>query len=81
LRGQRCPKAHGQERHRSTEALQRRLHGLRVPKEDLRRDRGWIYEQTGIEVPADLQAFDIYRNPRETISCQGKISYRGPIQA
>jgi len=39
----------------------------------------WIYEQTGIEVPADLQAFDIYKNPRDTISCQGKISYRGPI--
>ncbi len=39
----------------------------------------WIYEQTGIEVPANLQAFDIYTNPRGSISCQGKISYRGPV--
>ncbi len=39
----------------------------------------WIYDQTGIEFPADLQAFDIYKNPRGSISCQGKISYRGPV--
>lgn len=39
----------------------------------------WIYEQTGIEIPAEKQVFDIYKNPRGTISCQGKISYRGPV--
>ncbi|MEZ5895382.1 MAG: nucleotidyl transferase AbiEii/AbiGii toxin family protein [Parvularculaceae bacterium] len=39
----------------------------------------WIYERAGIEIPAHLQAFDIYTNPRGTISCQGKISYRGPV--
>ena len=39
----------------------------------------WIYERTGIEIPAYLQNFDIYTNPRGTISCQGKISYRGPV--
>lgn len=39
----------------------------------------WIYEQTGIEVPADKQGFDIYKNPRGSISCQGKVSYRGPV--
>lgn len=39
----------------------------------------WIYERTGIEVPADRQVFDIYQNPRGAISCQGKISYRGPV--
>lgn len=39
----------------------------------------WIQERTGIEVPAESQAFDIYANPRGTISCQGKISYRGPV--
>lgn len=39
----------------------------------------WIYDQTGIEVPAEKQVFDIYKNPRGTISCQGKISYRGPV--
>ncbi|WP_157532822.1 nucleotidyl transferase AbiEii/AbiGii toxin family protein [Hyphomonas polymorpha] len=39
----------------------------------------WIYERTGIEIPAEKQAFDIYTNPRGSTSCQGKISYRGPI--
>ena len=39
----------------------------------------WIYEQTGIELPADLQNFDIYDNPRGNPSCRGKIPYRGPI--
>jgi predicted nucleotidyltransferase component of viral defense system len=39
----------------------------------------WIYEQTGIELPADRQDFDIFKNPRGNPSCQGKLSYRGPI--
>ncbi|MDR2000488.1 MAG: nucleotidyl transferase AbiEii/AbiGii toxin family protein [Zoogloeaceae bacterium] len=39
----------------------------------------WIYERTGIEIPARFQTFDIYTNPRGAISCQGKISYRGPV--
>lgn len=39
----------------------------------------WIYERTGIEFPAEKQDFDVYQNPRGTISCQGKISYRGPV--
>lgn len=39
----------------------------------------WIYERTGIEIPANLQTFDIYTNPRGTVSCQGKVSYRGPV--
>jgi predicted nucleotidyltransferase component of viral defense system len=39
----------------------------------------WIYETTGIEIPVDQQEFDIYQNPRGKLSCQGKISYRGPV--
>lgn len=39
----------------------------------------WIYEQTGIEFPENLQEFEIFENPRGTMSCQGKLSYRGPI--
>jgi predicted nucleotidyltransferase component of viral defense system len=39
----------------------------------------WIYEATGIEIPADQQEFDIYKNPRGKLSCQGKISYKGPV--
>ena len=41
----------------------------------------WIYDRSGIEVPAGKQGFDVYTNPRGTISCQGKISYRGPISS
>ena len=41
----------------------------------------WIYEQTGIEAPADKQEFEIYENPRGKLSCQGKISYKGPVSS
>lgn len=41
----------------------------------------WIYDQTGIEVPADKQEFDVYQNPRGQVSCQGKISYKGPVSS
>jgi predicted nucleotidyltransferase component of viral defense system/transposase-like protein len=41
----------------------------------------WVYDQTGIEVPADKQEFEIYQNPRGSISCQGKLSYRGPVSS
>ena len=44
------------------------------------RDIGeWIYEQSGIELPEERQEFDIFENPRGSVSCQGKLSYRGPI--
>lgn len=39
----------------------------------------WVYETTGIEMPVDQQEFDVYRNPRGKLSCQGKISYKGPV--
>ena len=39
----------------------------------------WIYEQAGIEVPVDKLIFDVYENPRGTISCQGRVFYRGPV--
>ena len=39
----------------------------------------WVHDQTGIEVPADGQDFDIYPNRRGSISCEGKLSYRGPV--
>jgi hypothetical protein len=29
--------------------------------------------------PADQQEFEIFQNPRGKLSCQGKISYKGPI--
>jgi len=39
----------------------------------------WIYEQTGIVIPSHEISFDIFKNLRGTISCQGKIPYLGPI--
>ena len=41
----------------------------------------WVYEETGIEVPANKQEFEIYQNPRGTISCQGKLTYKGPVSS
>ena len=38
-----------------------------------------VYEETGIGLPPDFQEFDIYENPRNQKSCQGKISYQGPV--
>ena len=39
----------------------------------------WVYENSGIEIPADTLRFDIYTNPRGNRSCNGKFGYRGPI--
>ncbi|MCY4031322.1 MAG: nucleotidyl transferase AbiEii/AbiGii toxin family protein [Hyphomicrobiales bacterium] len=41
----------------------------------------WIYDRTGIEIPADKQEFEIYQNPRGQISCMGKIKYKGPVSS
>jgi predicted nucleotidyltransferase component of viral defense system len=41
---------------------------------------GWIYDQSGIEIPADTIRFEIYENPRGKISSQGRVGYRGPMQ-
>jgi predicted nucleotidyltransferase component of viral defense system len=40
----------------------------------------WIYDASGIEVPRELIRFDVYKNPREKISVQGRIAYRGPLR-
>jgi len=38
-----------------------------------------LYEQAGIELPADTQRFEIYQNPRGRNSVQGRVGYRGPL--
>lgn len=35
----------------------------------------WLYDACGIELPQDRFKFDIYKNPRGKISCQGRIYY------
>lgn len=39
----------------------------------------WVYDQTGIELPADRLHFEVFDNPRGHRAAQGRISYRGPI--
>jgi predicted nucleotidyltransferase component of viral defense system len=39
----------------------------------------WVYDETGIQIPADQQEFEILQNPRGNLSCQAKISYKGPV--
>lgn len=40
---------------------------------------GWVYERCGLDMPADKQDFEVFANPRGNRSCQGRISYRGPV--
>ena len=40
---------------------------------------GWIYEQTGLEIPAERLRFDVFQNKRNRLACEGRIYYRGPI--
>jgi predicted nucleotidyltransferase component of viral defense system len=39
----------------------------------------WLYETTGIELPAEQRRFDIYDNRRGGRSGEARIGYRGPI--
>jgi predicted nucleotidyltransferase component of viral defense system len=40
---------------------------------------GWIYEHSGIEIPADKLRFDVFKNRRDKLAAEGRIYYRGPI--
>jgi predicted nucleotidyltransferase component of viral defense system len=40
----------------------------------------WIYDQSGIELPGETIAVEIYENPRGKQSVQGRLGYRGPLQ-
>jgi predicted nucleotidyltransferase component of viral defense system len=39
----------------------------------------WVYDQTGLEIPAEQLRFDVFQNKRDKLACQGRIYYRGPI--
>jgi len=39
----------------------------------------WVAEHSGLTVPADQLACDVYHNPRGRLACQCKIGYRGPV--
>ena len=40
----------------------------------------WIYDQTGIEIPADQVRFRVYDNNRGGRSAEGRVYYVGPLQ-
>lgn len=39
----------------------------------------WVYEQSGIEIPAERVRFDVFRNRRDRLAAEGRVYYRGPI--
>ncbi len=39
----------------------------------------WVYEQTGIEIPADQLRFDIYTNNQQRLNCEGRLYCNGPL--
>jgi predicted nucleotidyltransferase component of viral defense system len=39
----------------------------------------WVYENTGLELPAETRRFEIFTNPRGSLSGQGRVGYRGPL--
>lgn len=40
----------------------------------------WVYDNSGVEIPAEQIRFDIFENPRGAVSAEGRIYYRGPLQ-
>jgi predicted nucleotidyltransferase component of viral defense system len=40
----------------------------------------WVYDNSGIEILKQEISFEVYKNPRHSLSVRGRISYRGPMQ-
>jgi len=40
----------------------------------------WLYERSGIEIPGEELRFEVYRNHRDRLSCEGRVYYRGPLR-
>jgi predicted nucleotidyltransferase component of viral defense system len=40
----------------------------------------WLYDQTGIEIPANQLRFEVLKNPRGGVSCEGRVYYNGPLR-
>jgi predicted nucleotidyltransferase component of viral defense system len=39
-----------------------------------------LYEDVGLQVPTEQLRFDVYRNSRGGLSCEGRLYYEGPLQ-
>jgi predicted nucleotidyltransferase component of viral defense system len=40
----------------------------------------WVLDRSGVEIPIDQVRFEVYRNKRNGLSCEGRLYYRGPMQ-
>ncbi len=40
----------------------------------------WVYDNSGVEIPKEQIRFEIFANPRGSLSGEGRIYYRGPLQ-
>lgn len=83
FKGGTCLKKCYFETYRFSEDLDFTLHDAAHINEDFLRNAftdigAWIYDNSGIEIPADRMVFDIFKNPRGIDACQGRIYYRGP---
>ncbi len=39
----------------------------------------WVYDACGLQLPPAARKFEVFANPRGTLSAQGRIGYRGPL--
>jgi len=39
----------------------------------------WIYETSGLELPEAARRFEVFENPRGSLSAQARVGYRGPL--
>jgi predicted nucleotidyltransferase component of viral defense system len=39
-----------------------------------------LYEDVGLQISAEQLRFDVYRNTRGGLSCEGRLYYEGPLQ-
>jgi len=39
----------------------------------------WVYDASGVQLPAETRKFEIFTNPRGNQSGQGRVGYRGPL--
>jgi predicted nucleotidyltransferase component of viral defense system len=39
----------------------------------------WIYDACGLQLPPEARKFEVFINPRGTLSAQGRVGYRGPL--
>lgn len=40
----------------------------------------WLYDETGLEIPTDQLRFNVYRNHRSGLCCEGRLYYNGPLR-